>query len=176
METKKSALLCFVQVSLIAALVMISLVFNSCGTDEKECRDAGGINLDFSHLPSGFLPAVFTVDKVTGIRIYDRVKRAGSSLWLTGIEEFPPGSGNKKDAAVMLLFSQLPCHVSAITAEVHGHGSEARIMATQRDGTTQTTVCTGGRQVLTLNATRDNPFIWVILSGQEAEWLKFQLE
>jgi hypothetical protein len=173
MKSKALSLLIFFQICQVAALIFL---LNGCRGDEKARRDEGGINLDFSQLPSGLLPAVFTVDKVTGIRIYDNVKRVGSSLWLIGREEVPPGSGNKKDAAVMLLFSQLPCNVSVITSEAHGHGSEARIVAAQRDGATQTAVCSGGKQLLTLNAARDNPFIWVILSGQDVEWIKFKLE
>jgi hypothetical protein len=67
--------------------------------------------------------------------------------------------------------------VCVITADVHGHGNEARIVAAQRDGTTQTAVCPGDKKVLKLNAaTKDNPFIYAILSGQEAEWLSFKLE
>jgi len=57
-----------------------------------------------------------------------------------------------------------------------GHGHEARMLAFQQDGTTQATVCPGGKQALTLQAAQDNPFTWVILSGQEAEWLKFRAQ
>ena len=175
MKIKKFTLLWLVPVSLIVSL---TLVLNSCNTrDEKVCcSGTGGITLDISSLPAGPLPAVFNVDNVTGNRIYNQVKRTGASLRCLGREEFPPGSGNWKDAAVMLLFSQLPCRVCTITFEVHGHDNEARIVATQRDGTTQTALCPGDRRVLALYAGRDNPFTWVILSGQEAEWLKIRLE
>ncbi|NIM16705.1 MAG: hypothetical protein GTO45_32345 [Candidatus Aminicenantes bacterium] len=174
MKAKKSTFLWFVQVSLV---LVLTLVLNNCGGDEKVCSsETGGINLNFSSLPAGSPLVMFTVDKVDGIRIYDEIKHVGTSLWCRGGEEVPPGSGNWKDAAVMLLFSKLPCYVCAITAEVHGHGNEAHIVATQRDGTTQTAVCPGNKKVLTLNATKNNPFIYAILSGQEAEWIKFRLE
>ncbi len=164
----------FASICLIAVLILVP---SSCGNDEKVCcTRAGKSALHFSQLPLAPLPTVFTVDKVTAIRLYGEIKREGTSLRLRGWQEVPPGSGNKKDAALMLLFSQLSCRVCAVTAEVHGHGNEARIVATQRDGTTQTAVCSGGKQILTLDATRDNPFIWVIISGQEAEWLFFRLE
>ena len=57
-----------------------------------------------------------------------------------------------------------------------GHGHEARMLAFQQDGTTQAAVCPGGKQALTLQAAQDNPFTWVILSGQEAEWVKFRVQ
>lgn len=171
MKIKKITLLCFVQISLIAAL---SLVMNSCcsGGERICCSETGGINLDFSSLPGGNL-VMFTVDRVVGIRIYDEIKREGSSLRCLGSREIAPGI--RKDAAVVLMFCRLSCNVCVISAEVHGHGPEARIAATQRDGTTQTAVCRD-RRLLTLHATQDNPFIYVILSGQEAEWLSFKLE
>jgi hypothetical protein len=176
MKIKKLTGLWIVQVSIILSL---TLVLNSCSDgDEKVCcSETGGISLDFSSLPVGAPLVMFTVDKVVGIRIYDEIKLQGTSLWCEGREEVPPGSGNWEDAAVMFLFCRLPCSVCAITAEVHGHGNEARIVATQLDGTTQTAVCPGNKKVLKLNAaTRDNPFIYAILSGQEAEWLRFKLE
>lgn len=161
----------------VSLVLVLTLVLNSCGGDAKVCcSEKGGIVLDFSSLPTSTLPAVFTLDKVTGIRIYNQVKRTCTSLLLLGREEVPPGSGNWKDAAIMLLFYQLPCQVCTITYEVHGHGYEARIVATQQNGTTQTAVCPGDRRVLTLHADRENPFTWVILSGQEAEWLKIRME
>ena len=176
MKIKKLTSLWFVQISLILAL---TLVLNSChhGDEKVCCSETGGISLDFSSLPVGSPLVMFTVDNVVGIRIYDQVKREGTSLWCVGREEVPPGSGNWEDAAVMFLFSRLPCNVCVITAEVHGHGNEARIVAAQRDGTTQTAVCPGDQKVLKLNAaTKDNPFIYAILSGQEAEWISFRLE
>ena len=164
----------FVPICLILSLALFP---TNCSDKEKICcTGTGGITLEVSILPAGFLPAVFTVDKVTGIRIYNQVKRSAASLWCLGSEEFPPGSGNRKDASVMLLFSQLPCRVCMITSEVHGHGHEARLVAAQSDGTTQTALCPGDRRVLSLHATRNNPFTWVILSGQEAEWLKIRLD
>ncbi|MDQ1354122.1 MAG: hypothetical protein QG657_4431 [Acidobacteriota bacterium] len=173
MRIKKLTLLRFAKICLIVAL---TLVLSSCGTDKKAgCLDTGGINPDFSSLPPGPL-VMFSIDKVDGIRIYRLVKREGASLWCLGGEEVPPGSGNRKDAAIMLLFHRLPCKVSIITAEVYGHGHVARMVATQPDGTTQTALCPGDKQVLTLHADADNPFISVILSGQEAEWLKLRLE
>jgi len=176
MKTKKLTSLWFFQVSLIMAIM---LVLNSCNDGDERvcCRDKGGISLDFSSLPVGSPLVMFNVDKVVGIRLYDQVKRDGTSLWCRGSQEVPPGSGNWEDAAVMFLFCRLPCNVCAITAEVHGHGNEARIVAAQRDGTTQTAVCPGDKKILKLNAaTKDNPFIYAILSGQEAEWLNFKLE
>ena len=176
MKIKKFTGLRFVLVSLIAVLI---LVLNCChhGDEKVCCSNTGGISLDFSSLPVGSPLVMFTVDKVVGIRIYDRIQRDGTSLWCRGSQEVPPGSGNWEDAAVMFLFCRLPCNVCAITAEVHGHGNEARIVATQRDGTTQTAVCPGNTKILKLNtATKDNPFIYAILSGQEAEWLSFKLE
>lgn len=173
MKTKELRLFRFVQICLIAAL---TIALSSCGGDKKVgCLDTGGITPDFSSLPPGPL-AMFSLDKVDGIRVYHLVKREGASLWCIGSEEVYPGSGNRKDAAVMLLFHKLPCKVSAITAEVHGHGHVARMAATQPDGTTQTTICPGDKQVLTLHAEADNPFIYVVLSGQEAEWIKLRLE
>lgn len=176
MKVKKLTGFWFIQASLILALM---LVLNSCHHGDKKvcCSNTGGINLDFSSLPVGAPLVMFTVDKVVGMRLYDQVKRNGTSLWCRGSQEVPPGSGNKEDAAVIFLFCRLSCNVCAITAEVHGHGNEARIVATQRDGTTQTAICPGDQKTLKLNtATRDNPFIYAILSGQEAEWLSFKLE
>jgi hypothetical protein len=173
MKSKKLTFLWFVQVGMVLVLM---LVLNNCGGDETVCcREAGGINLDFSSLPGENL-VMFTVDGVVGIRIYDEIKGDGTSLWCRGSEEVPTGSGNREDAAVMLLFSKLSYNVCAIRAEVHGHGYEAHIAAAQRDGTTQTAVCPGNKSVLTLHAAEDNPFIYAILSGQEAEWIKFRLE
>jgi hypothetical protein len=176
MKIKKLTGLWVVQVSLILALI---LVLNSChqGDEKVCCRDTGGINLDFSSLPVGTPLVMFTMDKVIGIRLHDRVKRDGTSLWCRGSQEVPPGSGNWEDAAVMFLFCRIACNVCVITAEVNGHGNETRIVATQQDGTTQTAVCPGNKKVLKLNAaTKDSPFIYAILSGQEAEWLSFKLE
>ena len=176
MNIKKLIGLWFLLLSLILAL---TLVLNSChhGGEKDCCLNTGRINLDFSSLPVGTPLVMFTVDKVIGIRLYDRIERDSTSLWCRGSQEVPPGSGNKEDAAVLFLFCRLPCNVCAITAEVHGHGNEARIVAAQRDGTTHTAVCPGNKKVLKLNAaTKDNPFIYAILSGQEAEWLGFRLE
>ncbi len=175
MKIRKLTFLWFVQVSLILAL---TLVLNSCHNgDEKVCCLAtGGISIDFSSLPVGAPLVMFTVDKVDGIRIYNTIEHDGNSLWCRGSEEVPPGNGIWKDAAVMLLFHRLPCNVCVISTEVHGHGNEARIKATQRDGTTQTAVCPGDKRVLKLYATKDNPFIYAILTGQEAEWPGFRLE
>jgi len=175
MRIKASIFSVCVQVVLIVIYLM---VFGQCNRVENTDSSVGtvGVTLDFSSLPTGSLPAVFTIDGITGIRIYDQVKRIGDSLWLHEREEFPPGSGNWKDASVMLLFSQLPCKVSRITTEGHGHGSEARIVGFQEDGATQTAICNGGKQVLNLNTIKENPFTRVILSGQEAEWIKFHLE
>lgn len=172
MKIKKFTFLRFVQISLIFVLTMF---LNGCGGDGNSCcMEKGGINLDFSSLPAGPLPAVFTVDKVTGIRIYDEIKRIDTSLWCLGRIETNPG--NWKDAAVMLFFCKLPCNVCVIAAEVHGHGNEARLVAAQQDGTSLAAVCPGDKKVLTLNATKNNPFIYAILSGQEAEWISFKLE
>lgn len=173
MRIKKLTLFRFARICLIVAL---TLVMSSCGSDAKVgCLDIGGIYPDFSSLPPGPL-AMFTVDNVDGIRLYRLVKHEGASLWCIGSEEVPPGSGNRKDAAVMLLFHRLPCKVSVITAEVHGHGHVARMIAAQPDGTTQTAICPGDKQVLTLHADTDTSFISVILSGQDAEWFKLRLE
>lgn len=172
MKPKKSTFLWLVQVSLV---LVLTLVLNNCGGNVKVCgSETGGINLDFSSLPAGSPLVMFTVDKVLGIRIYDEIKRLGTSLWCRGGEQVGPGTW--EDAAVMLLFSKLSCNVCTIIVEVHGHGNEAHIVATQRDGTTQTAVCPGDKKVLTLNATKNNPFIYAILLGQEAEWIKFRLE
>jgi hypothetical protein len=176
MKIKKLTSLWFLQVSLILAL---TLVLNGChqGDEKVCCLDTGGIDLDFSSLPVGTPLVMFTVDKVIGIRLYDGIKREGTSLWCVGREEVPPGSGNWEDAAVLFLFCRFSCNACAITTEVHGHGNEARIVAAQRDGTTQTAVCPGDQKILKLNAaTKDNPFIYAILSGGEAEWLNFKLE
>ena len=173
MKIKKFTLLWFVQISLILVLLP---ALNSCdhGDENVCCSETGGIILDFSSLPVGTPLVMFTVDKVDGIRIYDVIKREDTSLFCRGSVEVSPGIW--EDAAVMLLFHRLSCNVCKITTEVHGHGPEARIVATQRDGTTQTAVCPGDNRVLTLNATHDNPFIYAILSGQEAEWIKIRLE
>ena len=171
---KRTKCLRFVQISLI---VVLTLALTSCGGDKGVCcSEIGRINLDFSTLPMGTPLVMFAVDKVVGIRIYEEIRCDGTSLWCVGKEEVPPNPGNWKDAAVMLLFSRLPCKVCTITAEVHGHGREARIAATQQDGTTHTTVCSGDKKVLKLNAAKSNPFIYAILSGQEAEWLSFRIE
>jgi hypothetical protein len=176
MKIKKLKSLWFLQVSLILALI---LVLTNChqGGGKDCCLNTGGINLDFSSLPVGTPLVMFTLDKVVGIRLYDEIKREGTSLWCRGNQEVPPGSGNWEDAAVMFLFCRLSCNVCAITTEVHGHGNEARIVAAQQDGTTHTAVCPGNKEVLKLNAaTKDNPFIYAILSGQQAEWISFKLE
>lgn len=176
MKIKKFNGLPFLLVSLILAPVTVS---NSCrNTGDQFCgRDKGGISLDFSSLPADTPLVMFTVDQVVGIRLYDPVIREGAALWCRGHRELPQGSGNWEDAAVIFLFSKLPCNVSSITAEVHGHGKEARMVAAQRDGTTQTAICPGNRRILTLSTpTRDNPFIYAILSGQEAQWINFKLE
>ena len=176
MKIKKLTSLWFVQISLILVLM---LVLNSCrhGGEKVCCSETGGISLDLSSLPVGTPLVMFTLDKVVGIRLYDEIKREGTSLWCRGSQEIPPGSGNWEDAAVMFLFCRLPCNVCVITAEVHGHGNEARIVAAQQDGTTHTAVCPGNQKVLKLNtATKDNPFIYAIFSGQEAEWISFKLE
>jgi hypothetical protein len=172
MEIKKFGFLGVV----VVGLVVVGLVVNGCGGgDEKVgCGEEGGIGLDFSGLPKGAL-VMFTVDRVVGIRLYDPVRRAGNSLWCADRQEVPPGSGCWRDAAVMLLFCRLSCHVCTISAEVHGHGNEARIVATQRDGTSQTAICPGDKKVLRLNATTDNPFVYAVLSGQEAQWLGIKL-
>jgi hypothetical protein len=175
MKIKKLTFLWFVQVSLILAL---TLVLNSCdhGDENVCCSATGGIGLDFSSLPMATPLVMFTVNKVDGIRIYNMIECTGNSLWCRGSEEIAPGCGIWKDAAVILLFHRLPCNVFVITTEVHGHGNESRIKATQRDGTTQTAVCPGDKRILKLFATKDNPFIYAILSGQEAEWHGFRLE
>lgn len=176
MKIIKFTYLWFVLFGLILLLIP---VLNSChhGDEKVGCSDEGGINLDFSSLPVGAPLVTFNVDQVVGIRMYDQIKREDTSLWCVGRQEVPPNSGNWVDSAVMLLFCKLSCNVLAITAEVHGHGNEACIKAAQRDGTTQTAVCPGNKKVLKINAaTKDNPFIYAILSGQEAEWLSFRLE
>lgn len=161
----------------IVLVVVVGLVLTACGGngDEKAgCGEGGGISLDFSSLPAGNL-VMFTAGKVTGIRLYDKIMGGGTSLWCSGSQESPPGSGKWKDAAVILFFCGLSCDVGAITTEVHGHGNQARISATQKDGTTQTVLCPGDKQVLTLNAAEDNPFIYAVLSGREAEWISLTL-
>lgn len=169
-ETGKPTFLTFVQIGLITALMLVLI---DCSGDRQNCcSDVGGIRLDFSSLATGPL-IMFTVNRVDGFRVYNTIKREGNSLRCLGREEVTPG--NWKDAAVMLLFHKLACGVCKITAEVNGHGPEARISAAQRDGTTHTAV-SRDRRVLTLNATMDNPFIYVILSGQEAEWIELKLE
>ena len=172
MKIKRAILL---QGVLLTLVILLAWITGSCTCGEKSgcCAGSGGINLDFSSLPTGTLPAVFTVDKVDGVRIYDEIRGGGASLWCHGSREVAPG--NWKDAAVMLLFGKLPCRVCTISAEVHGHGPEARLVAVQQDSSTQTAVCPGDQRVLTLKATVDNPFIYAILSGQEAQWLSFQL-
>lgn len=170
MKIKRNSLLRFVQISLIAAF---ALVLYHCGGNENICcPGTGGISLDFSSLPPGPL-VMFTVNRVDGIRIYSDVKREGNSLRCFGKEEVSPG--NWKDAAVILLFHKLPCNVCIITVEVDGHGPEARISAAQRDGTAQMAV-SRDRRIMTLHATADNPFIYAVLSGREAEWIRFKLE
>ncbi len=172
-NTKKPVFLQLVKISLIVSL---ALVLTRCdhGNEKVCCVETGGIALNFSSVPPGPL-VIFTLNRVDGFRVYNTIRRDGRSLWCRGSEEVPPNSGNWKDAAVMLLFHKLSCSVCVITADVHGHGSEARISAAQRDGTTQTAVCRD-RRVLTLDATGDNPFIYAVLSGQEAEWIHFKLE
>lgn len=170
MKIKKFTLLRFVQICLIA---VFTLVLNNCGGEKNYCcLDTGGICLDFSSLPPGPLD-IFTVNRIDGIRIYSTIERENNSLRCLGREEFTPG--NWKDAAVILLFHKLSCSVCTITVDVNGHGPEARIAAAQRDGTTQVAV-SRDRRILTLNATADNPFIYAVLSGQDAEWIRFKLE
>lgn len=161
----------------VGLVVVVGLGLTACGGNGEEkagCGEGGGISLDFSNLPAGNL-VMFTVDKVTGIRLYDEIMGGGTSLWCRNSQESPPGSGKWKDAAVILFFCGLSCRVSAVTAEVHGHGNQARISATQTDGTTQAALCPGDKQVLTLNAAEDNPFIYAVLSGREAEWISLKL-
>lgn len=176
MKIRKSIFIGFIPISL---LILLMPIMTGCWEDDERvcCSEKGGITLDFSSLPAGPL-VLFTVNGVDGVRIFDTVKRIGTpaSLGCFGGEEVPPGSGNWEDAAVMLLFHKLPCNVCKITAEVHGHGPGSRMTATQLDGSTQTAVCPGNRRVLTLNAAPDNPFIYAVLSGQEAEWLSVKLD
>jgi hypothetical protein len=175
MKIRKMTYFWFVPLSLI---LVLAVVLSSCQPGDKKacCLERGGISLDFSSLPLGTPLVMFTVNNLVGVRIHDRIYVEGTSLWCRGSEEVPPGSGHWQDAAVMLVFSRVSCRICALSAGVHGHGHEARIVATQQDGTTQTAVCPGNQRTLKLKATRDNPFIYAILSGQEAEWLSFRLE
>lgn len=160
----------------ILVAILIPIQDKCTGRNNTSCSASGKIKLRFADLPAGVLPVFFKLDRVTGIRVYGRIKRIGTSLWLLNSEEDPPGTGNKKEAAMMFLFCQLSCKVCTISVEVNGHGREARIVATQRDGSVQTATCSGRKQILTLNAILNNPFTWVVFSGQDTEWLGFQLE
>lgn len=174
MERKTFTLWVLILFILVVGLLLIQ---DKCtGRNNTNCADAGKIKLRFTELPAGVLPVFLKLNRVTGIRVYGRIKRIGTSLWLLNSEEDPPGTENKKEAAIMFLFCQLPCKVCTITVEVNGHGNEARIIATQHDGSVQTATCLGRKQILTLNAIPNNPFTWVLLSGQDTEWLGFQLE
>ncbi len=141
------------------------------------CSEIGGIGLDFSTLPfpAGPLPPEFTFERVDFTRIWDRIEYDEKSLWCFGSVEWPPGSGDRHDATVKLVFCMLPCQVCEIYAEVDGHGPEAHLVGTHLDGTTQTAVCPGDRRTLTLATEPNNPFISATLSGQEAEWISIKL-
>jgi hypothetical protein len=140
------------------------------------CSEMGERHLDFSTLPGppGPLPATFSFCGVKFTRIWREIKKEGGSLWCWGSEEWPPS--NWHDATVELDFTQLPCLVCKIVAEVDGHGPEARLVGRLKDGTTQTAVCPGDKRTLTLTASPGNPFIFATLSGQEAEWFGIRLE
>ena len=137
--------------------------------------ETGGINLNFAALPPGSITAPVPLAGVLLTRVFDEIRPDGSSLLCLGGEEIPPGSGNWKDATVLITFSALPCKVCKIIAEVDGHGPEARLVARHQDATTQTASC-NDLQTLTLAAPPDNPFVSATLSGQEAEWISFRME
>ena len=149
---------------------------HDCGEGVVCCIDEmGGINLNFAALPPGPVIGPIPLNGVLFTRVFDEIRPDGSSLLCLGSEEVPPGSGNWKDATVLITFSALPCKVCTIIAEVDGHGPEARLVARHQDATTQTASC-NDLQVLTLSAPPDNPFVSATLSGQEAEWISFRLE
>jgi len=142
------------------------------------CSEIGGVNLDFSTLPfpSGPLPSTFTFGNVEFTRIYNKINFESGSLWCVGSEESPPNSNNWYPATVRLDFSKLSCRVCKIIAEVDGHGPEARIEGRQLNGGTQQAICPGEKCTLTISTSLDKHFIYVELSGQEAEWFKVRLE
>lgn len=143
----------------------------------KCCSEIGWISLDFSTLPFpvGPLPPEFTFERVDFTRIWDSIEHKEKSLWCFGGVEWPPGSGDRHDATVKLVFCTLPCQVCEIVAEVHGHGPKAHLVGTHPDGTTQTAECPGDRRTLTLTTKPDKPFISATLSGQEAQWFSIKL-
>ncbi len=137
--------------------------------------ETGGIDLNFAALPPGPITAPVPLDGTLITRVFNEIRPDGSSLLCLGSEEVPPGSGNWKDATVLITFSALPCKVCKIIAEVHGHGPVARLVARHQDATTQT-ASAPDLQTLILTAPPDNPFVSVRLSGQEAEWISFRME
>jgi hypothetical protein len=138
--------------------------------------EIGGLGLDFSTLPfpDGPLPSVFVFGGVRFTTVWRRIEKGRGALWCYGAEESPPGNWN--DATVQLDFDKLSHVVCEITAEVNGHGPEARLEGYQLGGQTQTAVCPGDKRTLKLSASPGNPFTFARLSGQEAEWSVIHLE
>jgi hypothetical protein len=133
------------------------------------CSMTTPISLDFSGL-SG-IPTV--VNGVLFTVIWKDVEFLDDSLWCLGSEESPAGVWH--DATTKMDFQMLPCNVCKITAEVHGHGPEAKLEGKLLKG--GSVVATShSKQTLTINAPPDNPFVSAILSGQEAEWRGIRLE
>jgi hypothetical protein len=140
------------------------------------CGETGGIKLDYQSLPfpTGTLPPLFTFEDVVFTRIWDEIAFNGDALECLGSEEFPPGTWN--DATVRLDFGSLSCGVCSIVAECAAHGPEARLEAYMLGGGTQVAVCPDDRGTVSLTTSADAPFMWTLLTGQEAEWFAMSLE
>lgn len=137
-------------------------------TTNNCCSTISPISLDF---PNAGVPIV--VKGVLFTILYKDVKFQDGSLWCIGSEELSPGIW--QDAAAEMDFQMLPCKVCKITAEVNGHGPEAKLEGQLLNG--GSVVATAhDRETLTISALPGNPFVSAILSGQEAEWMGIRLE
>lgn len=133
--------------------------------------EIGGRHLHFSALkyPDGPLPPVFYFEGVKFTTIWKTIRKDSGALWCYGGDQ-----GN--DATVEMDFGKQSHGVCQITAEVHGHGPEARLVGYQDNTPPQAAVCPGDKCVLTLTASPEKPFMSARLSGQEAEWFVVHLE
>ncbi len=142
---------------------------------EKSEECCGGVYIDLSALPFpvGPLPAFFVYDFLTFTEVYEDIEFSGSSLNCFG-SEFVGGVWH--DATVRINLLGLSCVACAVSAEVDGHGPDARLLGHLADGTIVTDGCPGDRRVLKITGSLSNPIVAIELSGQEAEWFWIQVD
>jgi hypothetical protein len=142
------------------------------GPADGECCGGWGIDLTALPYPTGSLPGFFVYRAVTFTEIHEDI-RFDTGLFCYGSELTAAGW---KDATVSLSLLGLPCACCAVSAEVDGHGPEARMKVFFTDSTTVTEVCPGDKRVLTVVSDLSNPIVAIELSGQEAEWFWIKIE